>query len=333
MEKEDLIIRRAIIGELQVTGCNEIIPIYDLDLSLETVEFLRHSISKVMTSDESKSTFFKEDSYMKSVLHTYFKDTELDNFLALGRLVSKRLSYIMQNNMDIPKGNILIVEFQYDSELYLAILKLNYKEIFLFVEEGEHMAKITTKSNLALPSKKMKLTEAVVIRLIDMQLQVVEKQFIVNGVRTNYFSSMFLECNPTMSEHMKFKLFMKILNDINKKYYSMDCKKNMNIKHILYETLLESGSLNIDKICETLYGDEYEIYEEVREKLAKYNILTRQIEPKEEKTVKHINFHKIITNTGINLEVPSGSEEIAFLENEDGTYAIVLNNIGSIRFR
>lgn len=333
MEKEDLVIRKAIIGDLQMEKCSEMQPIYDLELSLETVGFLTHSIYKIMTSDESKLAYFKENSCIEKMLSNYLKDITTENFFLLGSLVRERLFGFVKRHMNIPKGNISIVEFQYDSELYLAILKLNYKEIFLFVEEGEHMAKITTKSNLALPSKKMKLTEAAVIRLTDMQLQLLEKQFMVDGVRTNYFSSMFLECSPIISEHVKFKLFMKVLNDVNKKYYSMNYEKNMKIKHVLYEALLESGSLNIDKICEKLYGSEYEVYEEVREKLAKHHILAYQIEPKEEKTVKDINFHKLITDTGINLEVPSNSQEIVFSEEEDGTYSIILNNIGSITFR
>lgn len=104
----------------------------------------------------------------------------------------------MKSNIDIPAADLIVVRFQYEDEEYLALLKMNYKPFYthrtMTLEEGNSNEIIRHKS--ILPSESQRLTEAAIIRLDDLAVWAIEKKYEVNGEKTNYFSFLFLKCQP-----------------------------------------------------------------------------------------------------------------------------------------
>ena len=50
------------------------------------------------------------------------------------------------------------------------------------------------KQKAILPGENQKLAEAALIDMTDKNLKIIEKKYDVNGVKTNYFSQLFLQC-------------------------------------------------------------------------------------------------------------------------------------------
>ena len=57
----------------------------------------------------------------------------------------------------------------------------------VFAEDGEGNSNEIIRHKSILPSESQRLTEAAIIRLDDLSLQVIEKKYEVNGEKTNYF--------------------------------------------------------------------------------------------------------------------------------------------------
>ncbi len=152
MEQDEIIIRQGIVhildGEL---GC----PVFSeqlLELTPDINDFFRQHIFKIMSGDENLVNSSKE---MAGLLYS-----------------------IMNSNITIPSADFAAVTFQFKSVLYLALLKMNYKESFVHMtnsSEGSNVNSII-KYKAALPASSAKLSEAVIINLEDYTVNIVEKK-------------------------------------------------------------------------------------------------------------------------------------------------------------
>ena len=90
----------------------------------------------------------------------------------------------MNSNIDIPPADLIVVRFRYGEEEYLGLLKMNYKSLYthrtLASEEGGNTNEIIRHKSI-LPPESQRLSEAAIIGLSDLSVQVVERKYDVNG--------------------------------------------------------------------------------------------------------------------------------------------------------
>ncbi len=333
MEKDEIIIRKAILHILDSAVGMPVLSEELLELSPDMNDFLRDHIFKIVSGDDSKlCTFHTEESHIAQCLAEF----EEDKLVQASQSIASHLYTIMNQNIDIPAADLFVVTYQYASEMHLALLKMNYKEYYVHYTENSDLGNRNDiiKQTAALPGTCTKLSEACVIHLSDMSMQVVERKYDINGEKVFYFSELFLCCSTRMSQKAKLNIVTKAVEQINKKYYEEDFNKQMEAKSIIHNDIIEQGLITPETIGEKLYGDIPEIREEFTEKLEKYNMATEEVKPKSVQTVKKFEKQYLTTDSGIEINIPmeeyNNKQNVEFITNPDGTISVLIKNINRI---
>ena len=333
MERDEIIIRNAIVHILDSSVGLPALSDTVLELGPDLNDFIRSLIYKIASGDDVKHCQFDE---VESQVYPLLKEFKEENLIEISKELATQLYTIMNQNIAIPAADLLIATYQYQSEPYLAILKLNYKETFVHLTgeaEGLNCNDII-KYKATLPSSGTRLTEAVLINLATLETMLVEKKYDINGVKTNYLSTIFLGCKTKLSSKAKMAIVTKAVEQINKTYYEDNFDKQMETKSIIQNELAEEGQLDLPKITEKIYGNEPEIKEAFTEKLEKYHIEKEQVKPQSQTTIKKLEKQFLTTDSGIEINIPmeqyNNPQNIEFITNDDGTLSVLIKNINRL---
>lgn len=334
MERDDIIIRNAIVHILDSTIGMPVLSDYLLELGPELNDFLRGHIYKIASSDDAKNCIFnQEESYVYRCIENFTEE----NLIPVSKEIASYLYGIMNGNISITPADLFVVTYQESSTMFLALLKMNYKESYIHYatngDEGNYNDII--KQKVTLPTESTKLSEAALINLSDFSLQVVEKKYEINGTKTDYLSQIFLQCHTKLSQKAKLGILAKAAKEINQKYFEEDFDKQMETKAIIHQEYMEQGTISVETVCEKLFQDQApEIREEFTEKLEKYNLQTEEVRPQNKQTTKKFEKQYLTTDTGIEINIPMEQylekKNIEFINNPDGTISVLIKNISRI---
>ena len=334
MEKDEIIIRSAIMHILDSTVGMPVLSDELLTLTPDMNDFLRNHIYKVISGDELKTCVFDEDN---SEVYHLIQEFSEENMVETTKKLAELLYSIMNANVAIPPADVFFVTYQLESRQHLAILKMNYKEVYMHytsMNEVDGNVNDVMKQCCALPGNGGRLSEAVTISLEENTVQVIEKKAEINGAKVNYLSEVYLQCHAKMSQKTKLDIVTKAVDQINKKYFEDDFEKKMEAKSVIHNTYAEQGALVPEEIGEELFGDVPEIKEEFVEKLEKYKLPKEEITVKSEKTTKKFEKQFLTTDSGIEINIPmeeyNNKQHVEFITNPDGTISVLIKNVNRI---
>ena len=172
IEKDDIIIRKGIIHILDSHNgylglSNDL-----LDMGPDLMEFIRGHIFKILDSDDTKKCQFDGSISPIPALLEDMQEKEDDSFIKASRLLAESLFDIMCDSVTIPAADLVVVSFQLHSVVYLALLKMNYKETYVH-KEAENEVNDIVKQRI-MPMGGAKLTEAVIVDLLEYKVQLMD---------------------------------------------------------------------------------------------------------------------------------------------------------------
>ena len=244
----------------------------------------------------------------------------------------------MNANIDIPAADLAVILFRYQEQDYMGLLKMNYKSSythFTVSDLGENTNDIIMQKAL-LPSESQRLSEAAVIDLETMDIQLLEKKYDINGTKVNYMSELFLKCHAPLSQKARLNIVAKAVEQVNNKYFDKeDIDRKMEVKKIIHNELEESGALNVETIKEKVFKDNEDMKKDFEEKIEKYHLdESVEIRPQNKQTVKKFERQHLKTDTGIEITIPmdqyGNNENVEFFTNPDGTISVMIKNIGKL---
>ena len=309
-----------------------------LDLGPDLADFLKAHIYRIDTSDDVKNCSFLEDS----PIFPLAEEWDAEKFVEVSQKIAGQLYTIMSQNIDIPGADLLVVEYTVEKHRYLALLKMNYKTSYTHLTNSDPWGNNNdiVQQKAILPGETQKLSEAALIDLDAPEyVRLVEKKYEVNGVKTNYFSKLFLKCSGALSSKSKLSIVSKAVADVQKKYFneSEQFEVQMETKSILNREFTEQGGFQIPEVVDKIFKDHPDMKEEVQEKLEKYHLNEAAVEPQNPATTRKYMTQRLLTDTGIELKIPmeeyNNKDRIEFITNSDGTISLLIKNIGSIESR
>ncbi|MFI3176353.1 MAG: nucleoid-associated protein [Eubacteriales bacterium] len=332
IQKEDIRIRQVIVHIMDATVGMPVLSDTMIDFGSEFAEFVRGHIYKTISTDDAKECeFYKEHSEIYQLLSTYKKE----DFVGISKDIAMYLYEIMNSNVEIPSADLCVVEFKAREEMYLGILKLNYKESYTHrtksSEDGTSNELIVHKS--ILPNETQKLSEAAVIRLEDYSIKLLEKKYSVNGEKTNYFSYLFLKCSAKLSNKTKLSIVARAVETVQKEHYEehKQYEEHMKAKNVIHEELLENGSFVVEELASKIFEEEESLQVAFQDQMEKYDMVKAEIAPIYETTTKKFEKQQLVTDTGIEIKIPMEQYKddkcVEFLTNDDGTTSVLIKNI------
>lgn len=334
MNKEDIRIKNVIVHILDSTIGMPVLSDTELEYGSEIAEFLKEHIAKISSGDDAKECrFYKEESEVFQMLEEYADD----NFVEISKDIASLLYGIMNSNIDIPPADLMVVRFRESEDEYLALLKMNYKTLYthrtMTLEDGEGNSNEIIRHKSILPSESQRLTEAAIIRLDDLSLQVIEKKYEVNGEKTNYFSFLFLKCSSHLSHKSKLSIVSRAVESVQKEGYdeSERFEKQMRAKSIIQEEIEEKGGFVVEELAEKIFEEQPELKIAFQDKMEKYDMVKEEIQPQSENTVRKYQSQHLYTDTGIEIKIPmdqyKNPRSVEFITNPDGTVSVLIKNI------
>lgn len=178
MVKEDIILRKSIVHILDSSLETPVLSDRLLDTGTDLSEFIRTHIAKLLSGDDLKHCYFQTET---STIHAMLQSYQETEFIPFSKTLASRLHVIMHENPAIPSADLFIISFQCNGTQYLALLKMNYRDTYVHLTGQQKDTDGTTacnhimKQTATLPSSGSRLSEAIIIDLSDLSVQLVEK--------------------------------------------------------------------------------------------------------------------------------------------------------------
>lgn len=128
--KDDIVIRKAILHILDTVHGDCILSNTLLDPGPDLYEFIRTHIYKIMVSDDTKDCEFNPETSPICPILEAWDESDEESFLSTSQTIAEKLYTAMGEGQDIPAADLLFVTFQAEGVIYLALLKMNYKESY-----------------------------------------------------------------------------------------------------------------------------------------------------------------------------------------------------------
>lgn len=339
--KDDIVIRKAILHILDTVHGDCILSNTLLDPGPDLYEFIRNHIYKIVISDDTKDCEFNpETSPVYSVLAAWDESDE-ESFISTSQVIAEKLYTAMAQGLDIPAADLLFVTFQAEGVIYLALLKMNYKESYTheisvsdISDDGLSDADISAdtdidsgtdissgiaserepataevhadivKSRALLPASSTRIPEAIVINLDDLHIKLLEKRYEVNGEKVFYLSENFLVCHTSLPPKKKLNILTRVINTISNKYDGADLKTKMDTKSALQKEYVDRQSFDVEEIGNRLFGNSPEKKSEFDEKMEQYDLQFDNFTVTNESTVKKLEKQIMVTDSGIEISIP-----------------------------
>lgn len=357
--KDDIVIRKAILHILDTVHGDCILSNTLLDPGPDLYEFIRNHIYKIVISDDTKDCEFNpETSPVYSVLAAWDESDE-ESFISTSQVIAEKLYTAMAQGLDIPAADLLFVTFQAEGVIYLALLKMNYKESYTHeisvsdipdddLSDTDISSGIASKrepataevhadivkSRALLPASSTRIPEAIVINLDDLHIKLLEKRYEVNGEKVFYLSENFLVCHTSLPPKKKLNILTRVINTISNKYDGADLKTKMDTKSALQKEYVDRQSFDVEEIGNRLFGNSPEKKSEFDEKMEQYDLQFDNFTVTNESTVKKLEKQIMVTDSGIEISIPMETyNKLANLEVQTdvtGKTTIIIKNIDNL---
>ncbi|WP_449460121.1 nucleoid-associated protein [Streptococcus suis] len=321
----DIFVKKAIIHQFSPDDTELVLADQLLTVSPKIEEYLRKKIERVF-SDEAKTGQFNPDNPFLD----YLDGDLLTNSVKIANLWKEEFS-ISEN---LKTNDLIFIEFERNGVEHFAFLRISLRENLAHVGlESRSPLKITQNN---LPGAGSAPDEALIVNLQTRKYHLIEKRIKHNGAFLNYFSDNLLQVTPAISAKKSIKAVEQTAQKIADNFHQGDFQFQSKVKSAIFNNLEEDNELSPEKLADQLFDNNLtarlnfvdQLKEVIPDKISFDEIdSSRQL--------KKFENQKLSLSNGIELIVPNAiyedAESVEFIQNDNGTYSILIKNIEDIK--
>lgn len=332
---EEIIIEKAILHILDANIGTPVLSDRVLPLD-ESIDFFNKHIEKLFGDSEIKECVFQNGDNPVKELTDNFNE---ENFISASHQMASALYAIMTSNVDIPSADVLFATFRYKNDRHLGLIKFNYKEAYthsLTQMDGTTAASVIKYKTL-FANESQKVDECVLINLNNHGIKIKEKKYEINGQKDYYLSNQFMKTAPARSYKEQIRLVEKSAEQIVKKFYTDDTLKQAEVKRAIKNNVDKNMEIDIDDLSKEAFYDSPDMQSQYKQELSQKGFTEKKIKINQQIYNELERNHKIITDNGIKMEIPSDlmkdKNKLEFFVNQDGTMSILIKNVNEVKSR
>lgn len=321
----DIYIKKAIIHQFSPDDTELYLADKFLNITPKIEEYLRKKIERVY-SDEAKTGMFEEDSP--------FLDLLTDDLLESSAAIANRWKeeFVISENQKT--NDLIFIEFSKEGVDHFAFLRIALRETLIHLGgEVDNPIKLSQNN---LPGFGTGADEALVINLQSRKYYLIEKRIKYNGTFLNYFSDALLQVAPKISPKKSIKEIEKTANRIAENFNQDDFQFQSKVKSAIFNQLEEKNELSPEELANDLFDSNVtarlSFVDQVKEAIPEP---VRFDEIDASRQLKKFENQKLSLSNGIELLVPNhvyeDAESVEFIQNDNGTYSILIKNIEDIQ--
>ena len=321
----DLYIKRIVIHQFTPNDTELILSDQLLTITPRIDEYFRKKLSKVF-SDEAKRGMFAEDN----VFLSYLSDDLMESSVKIAQLWKEE--FVISENQKT--NDLVFIQFDKDGVEHFAFLRIALKENFTHISSDSESPIKVTQNNL--PSAAQTPDEALVINCSNHHYYLIEKRVKHNGSFANYFSENLLQVQPEQSVKKSIRMVEQTAQKIAESFQQDDFAFQSKMKAAIHKNLEEEQELSPEKLADQLFDSNLTarltFVDELKESIPE-PIQVADID--HSRQTKKLENQKLSLSNGIQLIVPNNvyddAESVEFIQNPNGTYAILIKNIEDIQ--
>lgn len=321
----DIYIKKAIIHQFSPDDTELYLADKFLNITPKIEEYLRKKIERVY-SDEAKTGMFEEDSP--------FLDLLTDDLLESSAAIANRWKeeFVISENQKT--NDLIFIEFSKEGVDHFAFLRIALRETLIHLGgEVDNPIKLTQNN---LPGFGTGADEALVINLQSRKYYLIEKRIKYNGTFLNYFSDALLQVAPKISPKKSIKEIEKTANRIAENFNQDDFQFQSKVKSAIFSQLEEKNEISPEELANDLFDSNLtarlSFVDQVKEAIPE-PVRFDEIDASHQ--LKKFENQKLSLSNGIELLVPNhvyeDAESVEFIQNDNGTYSILIKNIEDIQ--
>lgn len=328
-------IKKAILHILDATSGVIVLSDEELDVSDASINnFISSHIERVYEDAALRKGEFNESSGFKYEMTEYIKNKNLPHF---SQFIAKRL-YEAAMQSDAPDAADLIVcECSINEQDILAVLRCENKMGYthqVTQDEGKTLNKIINHYAI-LPTTTQKISECAFVDMGDLTVRYKGKKRNIDGEKVDLIADVLLECVYDISPRESANTVRKLAQKVTEENGGDAIEALSKMKEYITENLEEGESkyVETEKVADKVFDGKPGMKAEFMEKLEKAQV-PEKVEVNSYVTKRLSKDVKIVTDIGVEITFPAeyytNSEYIEFINNEDGTISIQINNIGEV---
>jgi len=332
-----VVIDKAILHVLDVNDANEFFSDELLNLDLSTVEFLIKHIEKTIDSQDAKKGCFYEDSEFKRILIGY-KNEEME-FVSFSKEVASSLYKLLINSDGVASADLLICDTRIDEVRYLVIFKCNNHQGYVHQVNVDEAGRVNTElvNNYAiLPGLSQRMDEFVFINIETLDILSKAKKYNVDGNSIYLIPELLMECTQTPSPTETIKEINKVVKKVTEAYCQDQVAAAAAVKNFISENIQSEAVIDPVAVGREVFQDNPSMQSDYSNAITEAGF-AEPVAVNQEATLKKLRKHKLSTDTGIDIIIPTdyfeNTDFVEFFKNDDGSMSITLKNIQNITNR
>lgn len=329
-------LKRAI---LHILDANSGVTVYsdeELDVTDASINsFITKHIEKVYEDAGLRSAQFSDNSGFKYQVMEYIQDNE--RFTAMSQFIAKRIYEGVREAEKPDSSDLIVCDCIINETPVLAVLKCDNKIGYthqVMQEDGKVKNQIINHYAI-LPTTTQKISECAFINMDDMTIKYTGRKRKIDGETVDLIAEILLECVYDISSRESVNAVKRIAKKVTEDNGGDSIETMSKMKEYITENV-EDGEqefIETEKVAEKIFDGKPGMRDEFMQKIEKANV-PQKVEVNNYVTKKLASNVKIITDIGVEIVFPAeyyqDSEYIEFINNEDGTISIQINNIGEL---
>lgn len=321
----DIYVKKAIIHQFSPADTELLLADKFLNITPKIEEYLRKKIERVYSDDAKTGVFAPENVFLAQL-----SDDLLQTSVTVAKLWQEEFS-VSENQKT---NDLIFVQFDKEGVEHFAFLRIALRETLTHLGgEVDNPIKLTQNN---LPGFGTGADEALVINLKSRKYHLIEKRIKYNGAFLNYMSDNLLQVNPTISAKKSIKALEKTAQKVAESFNKDDFQFQSKVKSSIFKNLEENDELSPEKLADDLFDSNLTarltFIDQVKEAIPE-PVKFDEIDSSRQK--KKFENQKLSLSNGIELIVPNNiyqdAESVEFIQNDNGTYSILIKNIEDIQ--
>lgn len=299
--------------------------------SIET--WLLKHIERAWGSQDAKpGTFYDDSAFLKQIAS--YDAGEL-SFIDFSKQIAKTLEDAFTHAEEMPSSDVIVAAVSIDEVPHLVILRSNSHIGFTHqvnqTENGIQNEIINHHS--IMPNLSQKIDEFAFVNRRTKEIKTAAKKYTLDGNPVIVLPEVLLECSLTPSPKEAMKNLSKAAAKVAESFGQDKVATEAAVKSYVAETMQQGTELDLQEAGKEIFHDNPAMQQELDTAIRDAGI-TEPVQMDPEATLKKVSRHKLKTDTGIELTIPTdyfdNTEFIEFNNNEDGTLSITLKHISNI---
>lgn len=299
--------------------------------SIET--FLLKHIEKSWGSQEAKPGTFYDDSSFQKLLEEYISGEM--SFVPFSKAITHVLEDAFTHAEEMASADVIVADVRIDDQRQIAVFKSNshvgYTHQVNQTEKGIKNEIINHYS--IMPNLTQKMEEFAFIDAGTKAVSVSSKKYTIDGNSIYVFPEILLECSLAPSPKEAIKNLSKTAAKVAEAYGQDKVSTEAAVKSYVAENMQEGDELDLREAGKELFPENAAMQADF-DTAIKDAGFTEPVKMDQEATMKKVCKHKLKTDTGIELTIPTdyfdNTEYVEFNNNDDGTLSITLKHIANI---